>query len=247
MKPKPVLDQLVDLAARRYRQSGHFAYYFARGKLRTDPVFATLLAKELLPANARLLDLGCGQGLLAAWLESAKQLFDEGLWPSDWPAPPRPASFLGFEIDPQEVQRAQRAVGGSALFRQADLRAAELQPADAIMMLDVLHYLDPDAQVSLLARAHAALVHDGRLVVRVGNAAGGVRFAWSRWVDAAVWRLRGRARTRLHFRTIQEWVAMLSGAGFAVEQVPMVGPPSFANVLLLATRSPGAPMLLNGA
>ena len=40
----------------------------AGGKLRGDPVYAALLAQGLLAGRARVLDLGCGQGLLAAWL-----------------------------------------------------------------------------------------------------------------------------------------------------------------------------------
>lgn len=240
MTPKLALSQLVDLAAERFRVSGKFAYHFARGKLATDPVFATLLAKPLLPAGPRLLDLGCGQGLLAVWLACAAQLFDDGRWPREWPAPPRPASFTGFEIDAHEVHRAQLAVGKLAVIQQADLRSVALQSADAIMILDVLHYLEPDAQAALIGRAHSALSSGGTLVVRVGNAAGGLRFAWSRWVDAAIWRLRGRTRTRLHFRTIEGWMELLASAGFAVQQVPMIGARSFANVMLLATR-PGGP------
>lgn len=235
MTPKTALSQLVDLAAKRYRRSGNFAYHFARGKLGTDPVFATLLVKGLLPATPRLLDLGCGQGLLAAWLQSAVELFDKGNWPMAWPVPPRPRSLLGLEIDPSEVQRALLALGDSVQLQQTDLRTAVLPPADAIMILDVLHYLDPEAQVSLLARAYQALSGNGTLLVRVGNAAGGFRFVWSRCVDAVVWRLRGRGRTRLYFRTIEEWMALIADAGFDVRQVPMIGTRSFANVLLLAT------------
>jgi SAM-dependent methyltransferase len=246
MTPAAALSVLVDRASVRYRSSGKFAYYFARGKLATDPVFATLLARKLLPDAPRLLDLGCGQGLLAAWLESARALFDEGRWPVNWPAPPRPIWFRGFEIDAHEVRRAQLAVGNIALIQQSDLRALELQGADAVMILDVLHYLEPDDQVCLLERTHSALNEDGKLLVRVGNAAGGIRFAWSRWVDAAIWRLRGRGRTRLCFRTLEGWIALLASTGFVVEQVPMIGARSFANVLLLATRAAGIPARAQG-
>lgn len=57
---------------------GRFAYHFARGKLGGDPVFLALLERGLLSDRARILDLGCGQGLLAAWLLAARRQFESG-------------------------------------------------------------------------------------------------------------------------------------------------------------------------
>jgi SAM-dependent methyltransferase len=181
-----------------------------------------------------VLDLGCGQGLVAAWLDAADQCHLNGHWPEQWAAPARPVSIRGIEVDANEVRRAQRALGGIALFECADLRSAPLTDSDAILMLDVLHYLDRASQQSLIDRARAALSDDGVLLVRIGNAAGGLRFAWSRWVDAAIWRLRGRRRIELTFRTLAQWIQLLASAGFEVREIPMTGARSFANVLLLA-------------
>jgi 2-polyprenyl-3-methyl-5-hydroxy-6-metoxy-1,4-benzoquinol methylase len=64
---------LLDAACEPYRNAGRFAYYFARGKLRGDPVYRAILESGLLLGRARVLDLGCGQGLLAAWLRAAER------------------------------------------------------------------------------------------------------------------------------------------------------------------------------
>jgi SAM-dependent methyltransferase len=74
MSAEPALASLIDAASAPYRAAGRFAWHFARGKLRGDPVFAALLAQGLLAGRARVLDLGCGQGLLAAWLLAARAL-----------------------------------------------------------------------------------------------------------------------------------------------------------------------------
>ncbi|MBP8272088.1 MAG: methyltransferase type 11, partial [Sphaerotilus sp.] len=62
---------LLDRASARYRPAGRYAWHFARGKLRLDPVFRHLVEAGLVPAGARVLDLGCGQGLLGSLLQAA--------------------------------------------------------------------------------------------------------------------------------------------------------------------------------
>ena len=82
MNAKLMHKGLARRAANHYRGSGLTAYYFARSKLRHDPFYPLLLVDGLVPAGARILDLGCAQGLLAAWLFAAQQCYCEGTWDS---------------------------------------------------------------------------------------------------------------------------------------------------------------------
>jgi SAM-dependent methyltransferase len=237
--------KLVSLAAARYRSAGLSPYCFARGKLQGDRVFATLLARGLVPDGAHILDLGCGQGLLAAWLAAAQQLSAAGAWPAAWPGPPRPASYRGVDRNALEIARATQALetlamGMQVQFEVGDIRAASLGSVDTVVLLDVLHYLEPDDQPALLQRIGAALPASGRLLLRVGDAQGGLRFHCSRLVDTAVLALRGYPGARLHCRTLPAWLALLGHAGFSAQAVSMPAQASAANVLLLATRLPGA-------
>ncbi|HTD12892.1 MAG TPA: class I SAM-dependent methyltransferase [Steroidobacteraceae bacterium] len=232
---------LVELASAGYRDSGRFAWHFARAKLARDPVFAAILAGGLLEGCQRLLDLGCGQGLLAAWLFAARTLHAgaaPGTWPRDWPAPPLFERYTGVEINPREAARA-RALGahfGLAHFRivQADVRHLDYVEADAIVMLDVLHYLERASQESVLTRARAALAPGGRLLLRVGDAAGGIGFTVSRVVDTAVALARRRRLLRLYYRPLREWLAVLAGARFSARVVAQYRGPAFSNVVLMA-------------
>ena len=54
---------LVDAASQPYRATSRWAYHWARGKLGHDPVFCGMLSRGDLPASARVVDIGCGQGL----------------------------------------------------------------------------------------------------------------------------------------------------------------------------------------
>lgn len=227
----------IDAAAAPYRQAGRFAWHFARGKVWTDPVFLGLLRRGLIPPRARILDLGCGQGLLAATLMAADSLHAQGHWPANWPEAPEAPQVRGIELMPRDVERARRAIGAFAAIEQGDIRAAPFGTTDVAVILDVLHYFARDEQDSVLARVRASLSPKGVLLLRVGDAAGGLPFAISNWVDHVATFARGHRLSRLHCRSMREWVAALDKLDFRVEPMPMSQGTPFANVLLVARAS----------
>jgi SAM-dependent methyltransferase len=244
--PAQFISSLVARAAAPYRDAGQYAWRFARGKLGGDPAFAALLARGLLTGRARVLDIGCGQGLLTAWLLAADQAAREGAWPAAWPAAPAPTHVRGIELMPHDVRRAEQALQGAvasgrASFVAADMCAADLGQADAVVILDVLHYVPIAAQDEVLRRVRDALSPDGVLLLRVGDAAAGLPFRISNWVDFVVTTLRGHRLGRLYCRPLREWQATLSALGFEVEAQPMSEGTPFANVLLVARRSARSP------
>jgi SAM-dependent methyltransferase len=233
MSDDPAIASLIDAASAPYRAAGRFAWHFARGKLRGDPVFAALLAQGLLAGRTRVLDLGCGQGLLAAWLLAARAQSAGGAWPRSWPPAPQPRSLLGIEINPREVERARVALGARAHIVLGDIRHVDYAASDAIVMLDVLHYTDYAAQEAALARARAALAPGGVLLLRVADADGGARFALGKAVDRIVALARGR-HFRLWCRPLRDWLALLERLGFRTRAIPMSAGTAFANFLLIA-------------
>jgi SAM-dependent methyltransferase len=228
---------LIDLASLPYRRAGRFAYHFARGKLRGDPVFRALLERGLLHGRAHILDLGCGQGLLTAWLRAAVHCHERGIWPRGWPAPPRAQTVRGIELSAREVARARSALGAGCEVEQADIRSTAFGSADAVVLLDVLHYMSPDSQRDVLERVRAALPQDGLLLLRVGDAHGGMRFRLSRWTDQAIALARRRGPLRLHCRSVAEWRELLRACRFESGEEPMSHGTPFANVLLIARAS----------
>ena len=235
------LAPLIEAASAYYRGAGHFAWHFARGKLKGDPVFAALLAHGLLAGRSTVLDLGCGQGLLAAWLLAAHARYasdEPDVWPHGWPAPPLLRAYTGIEINAREVARARHAFTldpGSALqIVHGDIRDVDYDPADAVVILDVLHYLDYSAQERILQRVRGALAPHGVLLLRVADAAGGSRFRLSQAIDQTVALARRRRWVPLSCRPLRAWQELLSACGFSARALPMsVGTP-FVNVLLRA-------------
>lgn len=233
--------ELLEQASAPYRPLGTFAWRFARGKLGGDPAFAGLLQRGLLPAHARVLDIGCGQGLLAALLGSLDgQSVAEQQWPAGWAPAPAHSQVHGIELMPRDVERAQHALahlGERARFTLGDMCTTAFTPANAVVILDVLHYVNYEAQDDVLRRVKAALAPGGVLLLRVGDAAAGLPFRISNWVDAMVLLARGHGIARLYCRTLDQWQAKLQELGFAVETLPMHDGTPFANILLVARKA----------
>jgi cyclopropane fatty-acyl-phospholipid synthase-like methyltransferase len=224
---------LIDRASAPYRSAGRFAYKFARGKLRGDPVFRAILELGLLQGRRHVLDLGCGQGLLSAWLRAAQTCHEAGSWPEGWPPPPATRAVRGIELMARDVARAHAALGPDCEISQGDIRTADLASSDAVVILDVLHYMPEHEQSRVLKRVRAALPTHGSLLLRVGDADGGMRFRYSQWVDKLVMLFRGHADLQMHCRSLAQWIALLRECGFDVQSKPMSRGTTFANVLLI--------------
>jgi SAM-dependent methyltransferase len=225
---------LLAAACDPYRKAGYFAYFFARGKLGADPIYRAILERGLLSGRSRILDLGCGQALLAAWLRAAARLSAVGHWPDAWPAAPNPLATRGIELMARDVKRARSALGNDTDVVAGDIRHTEFGAADAVVVVDVLQYLSPDAQRDVLRRARAALPLRGILLLRICDAAAGLRYRYTRWVDRGVMVLRGHLSVVPSCRSVAQWQALLRECGFDSEAAPMSQGTQFANVLLIA-------------
>jgi SAM-dependent methyltransferase len=227
---------LVEAAAAPYRRSGRYAWHFARGKLRGDPVFRFLLSSGVLPPAGVLFDLGCGQGVLMALLRAAGACHARGDWPAEWPAPPSSLKLHGVELSRRRAEVAGQALDGGAVAERGDIRHAPLPACAAIVILDVLLYLDDADQRHVLARCAEALGPGGVLVLREADAGAGLPFHVTRWAEKLACWSRGQLRQRLRYRQAREWQALLEAAGFTVEASPMSEGTPFGNVLFVASR-----------
>ncbi|NRF68694.1 class I SAM-dependent methyltransferase [Aquincola sp. S2] len=230
---------LHDAACAPYRRAGRFAWNFARGKLGRDPVFRGMLERGDLRAHARVVDIGCGQGLLASLFSSIDALVARGAWPASWPTAPQGCRYTGIELMPRDIARAEAAVGDlptQPRFVCGDMREVALPPCEVVVILDVLHYVDHAAQAALLGRILDALQPGGRLLLRIGDASNRRGFAVSQWVDRLVTWVRGHRAPPTWGRTLMQWIELLREHGFVVQPVPMSRGTPFANVLLVADK-----------
>jgi len=233
---KSLKKRLLNDATAPYLSVGRIDYHWARGKLFRDPIFAALLERRVFPDRARVLDLGCGRGLLAAWLLTAERMKVLGQWDSPV-TPPKGLCFRGVELVGREVDcgnAALRPVHGERVsLSGGDMRTADMAAIDAVAMLDVLHYIPHAEQDRLLDRIRAALDPGGVFVTRIGDARAGWRFGFSQIIDRCMALLQGHRFARTWCRPLTEWQRMLEARGFTVEALPMSGGTLFANVMLI--------------
>jgi SAM-dependent methyltransferase len=230
-----------------FHPAGRYAWHFAQGKLKHDPVFRALLEHRLIPPDAKLLDIGCGQALVASVLMAAQAFCTvQKAWPAAWGVAPTHVHYTGLECMAQDCQRAQALLAalpqrsklrpGSQIL-QADMRHANLsQNCNVILLLDVLHYISYTDQELLLKRVHQALLPGGRLLIRVADARPGWRFSFSQLLDRCVARLRGLPSKANGGRSAQAWQTLLKRLGFEMNAIPMSQGTPFTNVLLVAIK-----------
>ena len=233
----PVWEKLRDETARRYLDAGVGHWEFVRAKLRHDPLYREIVAAGLLPGDGRLLDLGCGRGILLALIQASIDLHARGEWDPEWSAPPQNLGLEGVEFRVSHASVARMATQGRARIAVADLAGLAILPAKAVTLLDVLHYLPAHEQENLVRRAGEALEPGGVILIREPDTALPVRFLVTRVGERLCSMMRGEWRRRLHYRSTEAWCALLERQGLSVETRPSWRNTPFANVLIRCRRS----------
>jgi SAM-dependent methyltransferase len=137
-----------------------------------NALFYQRLLGEVLasvPHEARILDIGCGQGLLIYALST----FDF-------------KNVQGIDVSKEQIEVARRyglpcrVVAREHIF---DLAKAAPETFDLIFMMDVLEHLEKDEQLKMLAAASDLLAQGGRFILSVpnANASFGLRWRYNDW------------------------------------------------------------------
>jgi uncharacterized protein (DUF2062 family) len=233
---------LIRQTSDRYLHASLMAWELARARLRTDSVYRTAACAGLLTSGGALVDVGCRQGLMLAFLIDARRAFRAGTWPSGAAAPPEFERMVGVEVRPRFVRVARQALGGDAEIIQADAVAWPPEPCHTALMIDVLHLMNAEQQERLLSAVVSALEPGGVLMVREANADVGWRLGMVRAINRLGALALGRWRRPLHFRTTAEWLVCFDRLGLEAEVVPMAnGTPLGSVVFRLTVRPDTAP------
>jgi len=161
-----------------------------------------------VPTDARVLDIGCGGGLLLALLAATRS----------------PSELTGIDSSRRAIAVAQANLErfGMPLPRLFLLDANAPWPVDGqggydtVILCDVLHHVPAAAQRLLLERAGAAVAPGGVLVYKDIYPEGLVRPNASRLHDLLI------ARERIAIPRIADVVGAVTGAGLGLEHVQRI-------------------------
>ncbi len=207
-------------AAERFRDD-RMLHGYTRGKTAWDPAYpaaADLLRDRPLP----VLDIGCGVGILGAYLREAgcRQ------------------PILGIEPDASKVAQAVRRVG--AFYPEMEFRLGDAQSlpdfSGDVVVLDVLHYMERPVQAEVLREISVRLAPGGMALIRTTFRDRSWRYAATLMEETFV-RLSGWIRGgRCLFPTREEVLNPLRDAGLDVDVQPMWGRTPFNSHLVVARR-----------
>jgi SAM-dependent methyltransferase len=219
--------EIVDAVVVRYVDASIRDAEAARSRLLSDPMYPFLIAEGVLGSQLRVLDLGCGRGLVGVLV---------GLFT---PAS-SPRWYLGVDRCDRYVRAAQQALEEvpDCAVQTVDLRDFDPPSADVVVINDVLRFLPFASQDALLRRLARALPPGARIFVRERDAAGGWRFLWAGFVDALKIVIPGHPRHGTHYRRAGDLRNALIAAGFNVKDRVVARAASPAFVLLEAVRRP---------
>jgi len=200
-KEKASYADIRDRVLQRYRALEAYPRLFARFKMDSDPMFKELPGLLDPSEGARsIMDIGCGFGIQTAWI---LERFPE-------------ARVVGIDPDGDRVRVAARIAGKRAnivVGGAPDIPDIS-KPADLIIMLDIVHYLDDQALALTLKRFHERLRPGGRFILR-GTVPPERRLAPLYWIEELRLRIN---RIPSYYRSLSTLEAMIKTAGFTIEQ-----------------------------
>ncbi len=211
------------LAAGCFRSS-RFLHGYSKGKTRWDPAYPAVA--EILRSSGRpLLDIGCGIGLLAAYLRECKCS----------------QPILGIEPDATKVRTAKQLVGSQ--YPNLDFLVANASSlpdfSGDIVALDVLHYMHPTAQNNALLAISTRIAPGGCALIRTTFRDSSWRYC-ATLVEEAFLLTSGWIRgSRCHFPSRLEIENRFQNSQLTLSIRPMWGKTPF-NSHLIEIRRPGS-------
>ena len=195
------------------------AYAYARFSIMRPKLLSVM--DLLLPDGGRILDVGCGFGLFAAYFGQTH--------------PAR--QIVGVDPDARRIRMAEKVAADLGLVRHrflaADARDAALAgPFDAAYVLDVMHHIPRADQVALLSRLRDLLAPRGVLIVKDITTEPHFGLKFTEFLD----RLMVGWNEPLGYRHHREWGELLRGLGFHVRMVRVPDVLPYPHVVIAATK-----------
>jgi uncharacterized protein len=140
---------------RNYIYKGPVLEWYVKVKVRMEGNYA--LYHQLIPRQCTITDLGCGYGYadyMLHFLSSGRKI-----------------SAIDFDADKIETANHCYSKNDNIHFIHADISEYAMQPSDVFILNDVLHYLEPEKQKTVLTRCIEKLNAGGIILIKEADKA----------------------------------------------------------------------------
>ncbi len=136
-----------------YIYKGPVLEWYFRIKVQLEQSYQVF--NDLLPMQGKIYDLGCGYGFLDYFLQEKSSA----------------RKIIGVDYDEEKISVANHSYlkTDRLTFRNQDVMEVQIEHADAVVILDVLHYLSVENQCKLIRSAFQGLRTGGILIIRDGD------------------------------------------------------------------------------
>ncbi len=136
-----------------YLYKGPLLEWYMRIKTRLEKNYKPF--HELLPLQGKILDIGCGYGFMTYMLSFV--------------SPGR--HITGIDYDPEKIDTANHCFSktNTVNFVHSDVMGFDFENYDAIIMADMLHYLQPAEQKTVIEKCISNLNPGGMIIIRDGD------------------------------------------------------------------------------
>ncbi len=136
-----------------YLYKGPFLEWYMRIKTKLEKNYE--IFHQLVPKQGKILDIGCGYGFMSYMLYFTSNKRD----------------ITGIDYDEEKIETANNCFSKTPAinFFTADVLSFNFETYDAIILADILHYLQADEQVQVIEKCIAQLNAGGIIIIRDGD------------------------------------------------------------------------------
>ncbi len=181
------------------------------------------LLERYVPSEGRILDIGCGHGLLSNLLALT--------------SPKR--QVLGIDINLKKIAAAQRTIGErvNIRFRAGDAASLVTSSYQAVTIADVMYLIPPETQQAILFSIADVLEPDGVLVWKSQSRQPWWKYAVTYAQEWLMIRLGLTQGAGLFFMDCEESIQAICAAGLRPAAVPMPSCRPYSDILFLGYKS----------
>lgn len=208
----------LEKACKLYENDG-FTGIFSRIRVWDAPFE---IVEKLVPKKGLILDLGCGDGLLANYLAIS--------------GPER--RIVGVDLNKERIKYAQKGLKNTRFIHEDALKEKTLLP-DVILMSHVLHHLRSlQEQEKLIKDSVAKLTKGGKLIILEIKPSFSFEYLITIFTDYLIFPMLFEGKivgNRVYYRKEGDWMKLLLNLDLKIRKEKVTGKP-FSHMILIAEK-----------